>query len=111
MFAEALELLDELGGVDAEEVCERLRLERLVEHGGGAEDAVAHGAFGPALGEQRLGERPRGPADWPFATVSVTKRGLPPVESCSSGIPSGASSLGESGSSWTITSGVRWRSG
>ena len=58
-FAEALELLDELGGVGAEEICERLGLERLLEHRGGDEDAVCPVALGAALGEQRLGERPR----------------------------------------------------
>src|SRR3989442_7930827 len=61
-LAQSLELLDELGLVDAQQSRERLRLERLLEHGGGEQDAVAPGAFGAALREQRPRDRGRPPA-------------------------------------------------
>ena len=79
---------------------------------GGDEDAVSPVALGAALGEQRLGERLRA-ADAVARRRARRRRsaGCRPVDSCSSGIPSGASSLGESGSSRTTTSGVSRRSG
>ncbi len=93
----------------AEEVRERLRLERLVEHRGaprGRGRPTAPSAR--TLGQQRLARvsarSGRTGGRWPGPRS--TKRGLPPVDSCSSGIPSGASSLGESGSRRTIASGV-----
>ena len=101
-LAQALELLEELGCVDAEQVGERLGLERLLEQRGGDEDAVCPVALGAALGEQRVGQCLATGAAWcPLASASATKRGSPPVDSCSSGIPSGARSSGESGSSST----------
>ena len=59
-FAEPLELLRERGRVGVEELCERLGVERLLEHGRGGEDPVR--LAGPrcsALCEQRLRQRPR----------------------------------------------------
>src|SRR5512144_1259903 len=58
-FAEALELLRELGRVGGEHLCEPLGIERLVEHGGGGEDPERLRPLGPALVEEGLCRRPR----------------------------------------------------
>src|SRR2546430_14855801 len=58
-LAQALELLDEFDLVDTKQRREWLRLERLLEYGGGEENTVGPGTLRPALRDERLGERGR----------------------------------------------------
>ena len=59
--AQAFECLDELGGVDVEELGEWFRLKRMLEDGGGDEDAMRPVALGVTLSKQRFRQSFRGP--------------------------------------------------
>ena len=98
-LTQALELLDELGRLDAQQISNRFRLEGLVEDRGRKKDAVRPVTLGAALCEERSVSVSDGRAFRPFASASATRRGSPPVESCNSSIPTSARSSRESGSS------------
>src|SRR5262245_64158527 len=58
-LAEPLELLEELGRVDSEEVRERLGIEGLLEQRGSGQEPVGPLALGATLGEERVREGAR----------------------------------------------------